>query len=230
MPLFLIHGWATNAAIWPDWLTANSSCCYESPHYPDYSHLEESFLNVYQHYGRPLTIIGWSLGGMLALQLAAAYPEKIKKLILISSTPRFTMCENYTAGLAPSIVKNLARRIPKNKWQTQLDFYKLMFSDKEQLWENKFTLEMAPLLECIEIPTLQAGLRYLSEKDLRGILTSIQIPCHILHGTEDTICLPAAGQYLATMLPNATLTLIPGAGHIPFYTQGEYCKAHINMK
>lgn len=229
MSLFLIHGWATHAAIWPNWLATSSSYCYESPHYPDYSDLAKRFLDVYQHHGRPLTIVGWSLGGMLALQLAAAYPEKIKKLILISSTPRFTLCEHYTAGVSPSLIKNLARKLPKNKWQTQLDFYKLMFSDQEKLWEKKFTLQIAPLLNHIELLTLQSGLLYLLEKDLRCMLTSIETPCHILHGTEDAICPPAAGHYLASTLPNAKLTLVPGAGHIPFYTQSEYCKTHINM-
>lgn len=227
MSLFLIHGWATNAAVWPDWLATSSAYCYQSPHYPDYSHLAKSFTDVYQQRCRPLTVIGWSLGGMLALQLAAAHPEKIEKLILISSTPRFTLCENYTIGLAPGLLKNLARKLPKNKWQTQFDFYKLMFPTKEHPWEKKFALQVAPLLEHIEILTLQSGLLYLLEKDLRCILTSIHTPCHILHGTEDGICLPAAGQHLAAMLPNSKLTFVPGAGHIPFYTQEEYCKAHI---
>lgn len=227
MSLFLIHGWATNAVIWPDWLAVNNAICYQSPHYPDFSHLSKSFTNIYQQRFQPLTVVGWSLGGMLALQLAAAYPEKIEKIILFASTPRFTLCENYTAGLSPSLVKNLARKLHKNKWQTQLDFYKLMFSATEHLGEKNFALQIAPLLEGIEIPTLQSGLLYLLERDLRSILASIQTPCHILHGTEDAICPPAAGQYLADVLPNAALTFIPGAGHIPFYTQSEYCRACI---
>lgn len=227
MSFFLIHGWATDRKIWPDWLATSNAYCYQSPHYPDYSHLAKEFTTVYQQHGQPLTLVGWSLGGMLALQLAVAHPEKINKIILISSTPRFTSCENYTAGLTPSLLKNLARKLPKNKWQTQLDFYKSMFSTKEYHWEEKFTAQVAPSLALIELFTLQSGLVYLLEQDLRSMLMSIQTPCHILHGTEDAICLSAAGQHLARMLPNAQLTLIPGAGHIPFYTQEKYCKTHI---
>lgn len=227
MSFFLIHGWATTASIWPDWLITGNTHCYQSPQYPSYPQLVAAFTAYYEQQNEPLTVVGWSLGGMLALQLAADYPNKIKKLILFSSTPRFTTCENYTAGLAPSIVKNLGRKLLKNPWQTQLDFYHLMFSSHEQVnWET-FTSHLAPAFAAIEMPALQSGLRYLSETDLRPLLPTIQTPCQILHGSEDTICPPAAAEYLASMLPNVTLTLLPGAGHIPFYTQSEYCKSQL---
>lgn len=227
MPRFLIHGWATNATIWPDWLLTNKTCCYQSPHYPDYSKLVAAFLAHYSQYRQPIDLIGWSLGGMLALQLAAEHPDKINNLILISSTPRFTICENYFAGLPVGIVKNLARKLLKNRRQAQLDFYQLMFAAQEQTINDTFIVEQAPLLANLETAALQNGLNYLLQTDLRSLLPSIQVPCHIFHGREDGICPPDAGQYLANHLPNATLTLIAGAGHIPFYTQSNYCKSQL---
>jgi pimeloyl-[acyl-carrier protein] methyl ester esterase len=228
MSLFLIHGWATNATIWPEWLATGNAYCYQSPQYPNYSQLVASFIAYYNQQGQPLTVVGWSLGGMLALQLAVEHPEKINNLILLSSTPRFTLCDHYTAGLAPSVVRNLARKLAKNKWQTQLDFFQLMFTGNEHSSWKTFTSHLAPLLENISTPTLQSGLQYLLETDLRSLLPSIQIPCHILHGTEDIICPVGAGQYLASMLPNSIITLVPGAGHVPFYTQSEYCKSQLS--
>lgn len=227
MPLFLIHGWATNPRIWPDWLLTTTTHCYQSSDYPDYSKLARAFLDHYNKYEQPITLVGWSLGGMLALQLAAEHPDKINKIILLSSTPRFTSGENYHAGLPPSIVKNLARKLLKNQWQTQLDFYQLMFSKHEELNAKSFAAEVAPLLASIELPALQKGLHYLLETDLRSLLPCIQTPCHIFHGSEDTICPLAASHYLANLLPNTSLTVIPNAGHIPFYTQYEYCKSQL---
>lgn len=227
MSYFLIHGWATTASIWPDWLLNATTHSYQSPQYPNYEHLAKAFINYYEKQGKPITIVGWSLGGMLALQLAADYPEKIKNLILFSTTARFTSCENYTAGLAPSIVKNLARRLLKNSWQTQLDFYHLMFANHEESYWETFSSQLAPKLAKIEMPTLQAGLHYLLEIDLRSLLPIIETPCQILHGSSDTICPPAAAQYLVEQLPNATLTILPDAGHIPFYTQRDVCNVQL---
>lgn len=227
MPIFLIHGWGTNPTIWPEWLLIENAYTYQSPDYPNYSKLVHTFLEQYQKHGQKITLIGWSLGGMLALQLAAEHPDKINKIILISSTPRFTTTENYSAGLAPSIVKNLARKLTKNKWQTQLDFYQLMFSNEEQESWRSFLMQLSPLLENITLFSLQEGLTYLLETDLRSLLPSIQTPCHIFHGTEDTICPPAACEYLASQLPHSHITWLSGAGHIPFYTQKEYCQSQL---
>lgn len=227
MSHFLIHGWATTSQVWPDWLAAGTNYCYQSACYPNIIHLTQEFTNQYEKQGKPLTLIGWSLGGMLSLQLAAAHPEKVEKLVLFSATARFTTMEGYAAGLAPGILKNLARKLSKNKWQTQLDFYQLMFSASEDpYWEN-FTSQLAPLLSHLETDTLQKGLSYLLETDLRQLLPAIQVPCHLLHGTEDKICPPEAALFLANSLPNARLTLIPGAGHIPFYTQSNTCKSYL---
>jgi len=227
MSRFLIHGWATTAQIWPAWLATNKDYGYQSSYYPDFSHLTKEFITHYEEQGKPLTLIGWSLGGMLSLQLAAAHPDKIKKLILFATTPRFTSKESYTAGLAPGIIKNLSRKLSKEKWQTQLDFYQLMFSSNEYSYWESFASQITPSLSQLETSVLQAGLSYLLETDLRYLLPSIELPCHILHGSNDTICPPEAALFLANSLPNAKLTLIPGAGHIPFYTQYEYCKDHL---
>lgn len=228
MPHFLIHGWATTSAIWPDWLLTSKTHSYQSPTFPDYSHLEREFLTFYQEQNKPVTMIGWSLGGMLTLELAASHPDKIRKIILISSTPRFTLHENYKAGLDPMIIKSLARKLTRSKLQTQADFYRLMFSTNESSWTEAFSLQIAPFFFDIDLTTLQEGLRYLLEKDLRNLLSSIQPSCHIIHGTKDTICPPEAAQYMANALPNSTLTLVPSAGHIPFYTHGEYCKPYLH--
>ena len=39
------------------------------------------------------TVIGWSFGGLIGILLAALFPKKVKKLILLSSSPRFIQRE-----------------------------------------------------------------------------------------------------------------------------------------
>lgn len=220
LPLFFIHGWATNGQIWQDLYKSAHTHYYNAPQFPDFKHVAQTFLHICQRQEQQRTIlIGWSLGGMLALQLAHRFPEHIAKLILVSSSACFTARENYTAGLPPAIVKRMMKRLKQNPWQTQLDFYKLMFSALEQEAAQKFSVFMAPLMREVPITTLTAGLDYLMETDLREILPHISVPCHIIHGSADEICPPAAGGYLAEHLPQASLHLIPDAGHIPFYTR-----------
>lgn len=225
---FFIHGWAATAEVWSGLFMPEEAYCYQSSLYPDYQHLEKTFHDVWHKQGKKLIVVGWSLGGMLSLQLAADHPDKVERLILISSTARFTTCEHYAAGLPSSIVKNLARKLAYEKWETQLGFYKLMFSPTENVCSDLFIRYTAPLFSAIELAALQNGLHFLMKADLRLLLPSIAVNCLVIHGTGDTICPPSAAQYVVENLPNAALALIPDAGHIPFLTQPEMIKRLID--
>jgi pimeloyl-[acyl-carrier protein] methyl ester esterase len=219
-PLFFIHGWATNGQIWQGLHNGIRSHYYDAPQFPDFNHIVLCFLNFYQRIARqPAVVIGWSLGGMLALQLAHRFPEYIDKVVLVSSTASFTTRDNYSAGLSPAIVKRLAKKLRQDERQTRLDFYRLMFSAHEQAAASAFADTMAPLMGEIPPASLAAGLDYLLSTDLRQLLPSISTPCHIIHGSADEICPPSAGDYLAANLPKAVSHVLLDAGHIPFYSR-----------
>jgi pimeloyl-[acyl-carrier protein] methyl ester esterase len=217
--IFFIHGWAANARVWQDAYGTDRSLYYDAPHFPDFIHLHETFGSITSRDKTPLILVGWSLGGMLAMQLAALHPDRIGKLILISSTPRFTASDTYQAGLPPTILKRLMKKLSHDKWQTQLDFYTLMFSATERAYAEQYSTTLAPVMADIPLSTLTAGLDYLLQMDLRDILTQIIVPCDIIHGSADTVCPISAGHYLANHLPKAKLHLLKDAGHIPFYTR-----------
>lgn len=213
---FFIHGWASNSEIWGN--SAANAYYYSDPLFPDLANLKQVFLNTCEHNNKPITVIGWSLGGMLALELAQLYPEKLAKVVLVSSTARFTIGPEYDAGLSPSIVKRLSRQLNQDKSQTLIDFYKLMFSAQEEDQIDLFLDTVAPRFTDINLDSLQAGLQYLLETDLRPMLSSIKLPCAIVHGMADSICPVKAARHLAENLPKAKLHLLEGVGHIPFYT------------
>lgn len=219
VPLFFVHGWATDARIWRQIYASPSTYYYNAPQFSDFNHLADSFLKFHQHSGqRGAILIGWSLGGMLSLQLAHHFPAQIDKVILVGSTACFTRRENYTAGLPPVLVKRLLKKLRLDCRETQSEFYKLMFSDNEQKDAHTFATSVAPLMFGIPEKTLADGLAYLLDTDLRPLLPQITVPCHIIHGLADGICPFAAGEYLAVNLPCARLHSL-SAGHIPFYTR-----------
>uniref|UniRef100_A0A1G9L754 Pimeloyl-[acyl-carrier protein] methyl ester esterase n=1 Tax=Dendrosporobacter quercicolus TaxID=146817 RepID=A0A1G9L754_9FIRM len=187
-PLFFIHGWASTGAIWPDSLRQKHSQCYDAPNFPDFNCLSAAFLTFTEYHKQPITVIGWSLGGLLALQLAAAYPNRIYKIILVSSTARFTNEPGYTAGLSPAIVKRLAKQLNQDPRATQRNFYTLMFSSSEQDRIIPFLQNIAPRMASLHPHSLSKGLNFLLEADYRSILPKLQTPCAIIHGTADTIC------------------------------------------
>lgn len=221
LPLFFIHGWATNGHIWQGLYNCSRTYYYNAPQFPDFNHVVHSFTSFFHRMKKERAIlIGWSLGGMLALQLAHLFPERIAKVVLLSSTACFTVREDYAAGLSPAIVKRLGKKLKKDPRQAQLDFYSLMFSPREQRDAAVFLEALAPLMCDIPLATLTSGLDYLLVTDLRHVIPHISVPCHIIHGSADEICPLEAGYYLAEHLPQATFHVLRHAGHIPFYTRG----------
>lgn len=220
MPRLFVHGWGADARVWPvSFADAHSVMYNPAGTFPDYSHLTHVFLSLWQKFQQPVTLVGWSLGGMLTLRLASEYPEKIHKVVLVSSTVRFTNCAGYTAGLHPAIVTNLARKMLRNQWKTQSDFYQMMFSDQEKEWACNFLTAMAPAFKNIPLSVLQDGLAYLLSEDLRELLPQINAPCYILHGGDDVICPVESAYFLANHLKKSKLYVLKNTGHIPFFTR-----------
>jgi pimeloyl-ACP methyl ester carboxylesterase len=48
-------------------------------------------------------------------------------------------------------------------------------------------------------------------------LGSIHMPCHILVGTDDPVGAEDEAEHLASLLPDASVEVWPGAGHLPWY-------------
>ena len=64
MVLF-INGWATNQTIWAKLNLRQNSNFYDVSLHKSFSDLENQFYHLYKKSSHPLTLIGWSLGGML---------------------------------------------------------------------------------------------------------------------------------------------------------------------
>ena len=161
-----IHGWASGPQVWPASLTKGESFLYDGAEFPEFSDLEQTVKKLWQTRREKMIVVGWSLGGMLALQLAHAHPEWIEKLVLLSSTSRFTTDGLYTEGLPPSSVKSLSRRLNRRQRETQKNFYREMFADAETEAAEKFS-EISPVFFSLPGTGLQKGLNYLLQTDLR---------------------------------------------------------------
>lgn len=217
MILFL-SGWAANKDIFPNPPKVSPLHRHDFSEKVSAKSLSESLLHICPQGG--LHLIGWSLGGMMALELAAKYPEKIKELTIISSTAKFINDKNYNAGIPASSLKWLKRQVNHNASTAQLAFYQTMFSAKEKAAADIFATR-EPMVK--STAALLAGLEYLQYSDLRSLLSAITVKVKIIHGTADTICPLTAGIYLAEHLPNCELFTLPDCGHIPFLTENNLC-------
>jgi pimeloyl-[acyl-carrier protein] methyl ester esterase len=91
--------------------------------------------------------------------------------------------------------------------------------DPDRVLDDLLALMFAPGDTVVEPPRerdrriLEQGLRFLERWSLRGREEAIRCPVRLLHGELDALCPLAAAELLAAALPNATLKVLPGAGH-----------------
>jgi pimeloyl-ACP methyl ester carboxylesterase len=159
-------------------------------------------------------LVGASMGGMIAQELALSYPDRVRSLTSIMSStgnPKLPQPTREAAAL-------LLRPPPKT-----LDEYIARFKQTWQILRaGSFPLDEAKdraLAERIYARGLNpAG----AARQLRAILASgsrkerlksLKTPTLVIHGTVDPLVRPAAGKETAASIPGAKLLMVEGMGH-----------------
>lgn len=187
MKIFL-HGFATTPEIWPE---GGPRLAFDD--------LEREAESVGRSLGQKVELIGWSMGGMVAMMVAARYPEKVSKLVLVSTTPKFVASPDFPHGLPLALLRSLRKRIRKEGTKA---FHSLVFKDGKKVGLADLTVEQA-----------ERELAELEKADLRPLLDKIRIPTLIIHGDKDEICLPSAAVYMKERIGNSELVMLEGVGH-----------------
>ena len=173
------------------------------------------------------SIIGWSLGALVALDIVAELAPQIERIILFSATSRFIRDDigNYSMGWDKKIVERMLFRLEKHTEETLGSFYKNLFTEAEvnDGYYEHFLKETHVADKRYSIQSLSIGLEYLLLKDLRERIDSIDMPVLLIHGNGDIICPTKAGVYLDNHLKASKLIILDQIGHMPFFTKTKVC-------
>jgi pimeloyl-[acyl-carrier protein] methyl ester esterase len=228
-PLVLLHGWAMHAGVWgplPAHLAARRRvhCVdlpghgYSAPIVPltldaVVAALEASFADEPE----PLAVLGWSLGGMVALRWARLHPARIGRLVLVCTTPRFVAGAQWTHGIAEETLRRFGDELRVAWEETVQRFLALQVAGSERGRAVLATLRHHVFARGVPSKdALAAGLSLLMAADLRAEVAAVRQPALVIAGAGDALTPPDAGRWLAATLPNARFAAIDGAGHAPF--------------
>ncbi|NOU64508.1 alpha/beta fold hydrolase [Paenibacillus sp. LMG 31461] len=159
-----------------------------------------------------LLICGWSLGGLLALRLAAkGYGDG---LVVIAANARFTRStEEKELGWSVAAIRQMMTELQKDPQRVETKFRQNCLTELE--FEEGLGGELSLPGEWT-IPGLLSGLYILRNVEIISELPTLICPVLIVHGTADKICPYGAARELADHLPYAELMTIPNRGHVPF--------------
>lgn len=236
--LVMLHGWSMNSAVWHD--LADGLAKNFTLHLVDLPghgqsdwqegdlELETLIKNLAEECPQSAYWMGWSLGGLISLAFAERYPERIKKMVLISATPCFVKNEDWSSAMEPAVFQAFAENLDSNQADTLHRFLLLQARgsahsrDTIRQLAEQLAIEQPPVAEA-----LTAGLNLLINTDMREQLSLLQCPVKMILGERDTL-IPKEMLLAATQLkPQIETTLLAGAGHAPFISQPSECQNEI---
>lgn len=168
--------------------------------------------------------LGWSLGGLVALAMAARHPQQVEKLILLAATPRFVRADDWEHAVDASVFEQFAARLDNDQRQTLQRFLMLQARGARQSRETLRELTASLARRHSPDPrALHAGLDLLLQGDLRKQLAALHCPVQLILGERDTLIPPEMALAAARLKPELVITEIAGAGHAPFISHTVQC-------
>lgn len=203
--IVLIPGWATDYRIFA---CLNLNYNYILPHQVNLFDFNDKLLQVLNKKSlEKVSLLGWSLGGFLAVEFALKNLNRVERLILLSIRGRYDS----------KVLDEIKRKIIKNKKAYLYKFYLECFSDadKEELaWFKKYLLR--DYLSWMELPDLILGLDYLAGVSFSPESLSPVKNVRIFHGQEDKIVPFKQIEEMGHCPAGVEFICLPGCGHIPF--------------
>ncbi|MDR1854101.1 MAG: alpha/beta fold hydrolase [Azoarcus sp.] len=226
-PLVLLHGWAMTPAVWTPLRGALKGIEIHAPALPGNGTTLAAWADALAPTLPPRAhLVGWSLGAMLALELAALHPTRVSRLTLIAATPRFVAAPDWPHGLDAATVAAFVAGYANDPRATLRRFLAL------QTLGDAAGRRLTPRLEAASVPhadaplpALAAGLKILADADLRPRLAAVTQPVRLIHGDGDALMPLAAARWLADALPRAALTVLERCGHAPLLSRTADCAA-----
>lgn len=167
------------------------------------------------------SLIGCSMGGGVALQFALTFPEKLEKLVLISTIGLGKETALIFRLVAFPVIGELLTH--SSRTGVTRSFKQVMYDPTlitEELVENTYQMSVLPgakraLLSAVRTNAKYFGLSSNNSNPIVNKLTTIAAPTLIIWGQQDRI-IPVSHAYVATKnLPNARLHIFERCGHWP---------------
>ena len=174
-----------------------------------YDDLTDDLAAIIQDLGEPrATIVGESFGGTVALWFALRYPQMVQRLVVVNSFPRFR--NRVTIKLGCRLASGLPFRLllpfrrAANLLGLLVDEVKL--EDREFFWRT---------IRTVSPEAYARRLQLIRELDVEPRLSEINAPTLFIAGARDLL-VPSVreAQTMAAQMPNATVKVIRGAGHV----------------
>jgi pimeloyl-ACP methyl ester carboxylesterase len=160
-------------------------------------------------------VLGISMGGMVAQELALAAPERVRTLTL-----GCTYCGGEGSSLsAPEVLQKLAEammsgdrdRALRVGWEVNVS---PGFAADDEAWQRFLAIAER---RAVAVPVVMAQMQACMAHDTNARLRALHMPTLVIHGTEDEMLPVENGRLIASRIDGSRLELFDGVGHLFFW-------------
>ncbi|HDX4050799.1 TPA: pimeloyl-ACP methyl ester esterase BioH [Enterobacter soli] len=237
--LVLLHGWGLNAEVWH--CVSEELASHFTLHLVDLpgfgrSHgyqamsLDEMAQHVLDAAPQNAIWLGWSLGGLVASQIALTHPERVQALVTVASSPCFSARDAWP-GIKPDVLAGFQQQLSEDFQRTVERFLALQTMGTETARQDARTLKNTVLsLPMPDVEVLNGGLEILKTVDLREPLATLALPHLRIYGYLDGLVPRKVVPLLDTLWPQSESHVVAKAAHAPFISHpAEFCSALIAL-
>lgn len=145
---------------------------------------------------RPICYVGQSMGGLVGLQFALAYPARLNRLVLMATAARIQLHPDFL------------QQAVTGRWDMEFlhqSFAPEVPEDLKELVLSQF--------QYTRLKSDASDFMGVTPVDLGNAISAIQVPTLILSGDDDVIISPRKSTILQRHIPDARLVTVPDAGH-----------------
>jgi len=211
--LLFLHGAGSTAAVWRRQIAhfgaSHSPVAFDSPGHgrssgtealPSVSAYADVALALLDRLGvARAVLVGSSMGGAVAVDLALRAPDRVEALVLLSTTAKFRISQKSLETWRNVMLGRAPQPFTTDGYGDDVSFEVM-----REGWELQVLTD--PRVRYFDLLACDAV-------DHRARLGEIRRPALLIHGTKDTAVAPADGADLAKGIPGARLVEIAGGGH-----------------
>ena len=230
IPLVLLPGWSFDSRIWQDLIEPLQQIIevitldlpgFGDNHSASWSRVEDVCEKILQAMPPRAIYMGWSLGGMLATKIAAAFPDRVAGIITLATNISFVERNHWPHGMAISDFRNFHKGIAKAPEQALKRFH-LLISQDDQLHRQQFRWLQTVATKTEDYGHLLSMLSLLADIDNREDIHKLSIPGLHIFGESDRLVPASVIQKLSGLATyhnhnQQQLHLLKNTGHLVFW-------------
>lgn len=226
--IVLLHGWGLNSSIWDHFaeelgqhmrVTMIDLPGHGRSTMPDRYDLASLTQEILAAAPQRAIWLGWSFSGLIATHLATTLPERIAKLILVASSPRFVRDNDWPHAMTQQVLNQFSQDL-ENNYSVTLDRFLALLG-----WGGQDARAIVRKLRARlnqqsppQSAALRGALSILHNTDMRPQLAQIKCPLLVVLGRHDALVPHAVAQDIIQLAPQARVEIFNAAGHAPFLT------------